>query len=698
MAADTDGAPASVPPFSFDAAADGVAVRLDPSKGGRCLIATRDFAPGEVVLRQRPYAYALTTAAAACYCDFCHRPLSPSGPSAAAEATTTALATRQQQHNHPPILRCSRCKIPAYCDQACQRSAWVAWHREECAALTAVAPRIPPLTLRLAARALWRRRREEAKGNASSSSSAWRDGGTWAEVEALRDGWADGGAAADHQQLPLPPARKVLLAQMGALLARLYSAGCGGSSDPSSSAPSFPIKEAALLLSRVALNAHALAACEGQSEPHGAALAPRCALLNHSSRPNAFQRFTRGSGGAGGRASPLEAVFVAIRPVRQGDELTVAYVDVSGGGGAVASSPLAVRRALRQGYLFDPRPEERDGGEDGRLAAALPLELGAVVSAGGGEEHEGKLEVRVLALRGEAGAQASEAARRDPRAAALTALGGGPLEGGVDVSFVVGEDSGGAEDELMALLEGGPHGGGGSGAATSSNTSNTPAQPASVVSAVGWGPWAERDDTTRALAALARRFARAERLRARAEAEAASPSSSGPRAAARTLTAALRLLEEGDEESSSNNSTLVLRLAPTQPLPMALRAALSDALFSSAVLHSSPADQEAAWREARDGALAMERTAPTGWPALGLRLARAASLALRVAQDQEEEEGGAQERCRETAAEGAALASRALGILKASHGSGWGQGAAWIVRNQAAALDELRHMATIRGA
>jgi len=46
-----------------------------------------------------------------------------------------------------------------YADRAAERADWRDGHREECAALAACAPRVPPPTVRLAARVLWKRKR-----------------------------------------------------------------------------------------------------------------------------------------------------------------------------------------------------------------------------------------------------------------------------------------------------------------------------------------------------------------------------------------------------------------------------------------------------------------------------------------------------------------------------------------------------------
>lgn len=56
-------------------------------------------------------------------------------------------------------LRCGVCKHARYADKHTQRAAWSAGHREECAALKGCHPHLPPPTVRLVARLLWRQRR-----------------------------------------------------------------------------------------------------------------------------------------------------------------------------------------------------------------------------------------------------------------------------------------------------------------------------------------------------------------------------------------------------------------------------------------------------------------------------------------------------------------------------------------------------------
>ncbi|GFR52583.1 hypothetical protein Agub_g15176, partial [Astrephomene gubernaculifera] len=119
--------------FSDSELRDGFAVRHAPGKG-RHLIAARSFSPGAVILQQAPYAAVLTDNHTPGYCDYCFR------------------------YCERP-LRCSRSKLARYCCKEHQRAAWVAGYKTECEALVRCAPRVPPPTVRLAARILWRRAR-----------------------------------------------------------------------------------------------------------------------------------------------------------------------------------------------------------------------------------------------------------------------------------------------------------------------------------------------------------------------------------------------------------------------------------------------------------------------------------------------------------------------------------------------------------
>eukprot|EP00955_Chlamydomonas_euryale_P036706 350521-Chlamydomonas_euryale.AAC.16 len=110
------------------------ALRRSDGPLGRHLVAARAIGPGGVAASQAPYALALYDADEAVRCGHCLR----------------------LGGGDMPLLRCTKSKRARYCGRQHQAAAWAAGFRNEAAALAAVAPRCPPPTLRLAARALWR--------------------------------------------------------------------------------------------------------------------------------------------------------------------------------------------------------------------------------------------------------------------------------------------------------------------------------------------------------------------------------------------------------------------------------------------------------------------------------------------------------------------------------------------------------------
>lgn len=57
------------------------------------------------------------------------------------------------------LLRCGGCKFARYASKDSQRLAWQLHHREECVALQACNPNMPPPTVRLVAQLFWSRGR-----------------------------------------------------------------------------------------------------------------------------------------------------------------------------------------------------------------------------------------------------------------------------------------------------------------------------------------------------------------------------------------------------------------------------------------------------------------------------------------------------------------------------------------------------------
>ncbi|XP_028757593.1 histone-lysine N-methyltransferase ASHR1 isoform X3 [Neltuma alba] len=76
---------------------------------GRCLLATRDFYPGDVIISQEPYVCAPNNSSAETRCDGC-------------------FATSK-------LKKCSGCQVVWYCGSTCQRAEWKL-HRLECEVLS----------------------------------------------------------------------------------------------------------------------------------------------------------------------------------------------------------------------------------------------------------------------------------------------------------------------------------------------------------------------------------------------------------------------------------------------------------------------------------------------------------------------------------------------------------------------------------
>lgn len=112
---------------------------------GRHLVAAQHVDTAQVVLQQRPYAAVLYDDQVPLRCDWCFATAAqrPGG-------TTTTTTT---------LSRCAASKFAHYCSRQHQKAAWRAYYKQECAALLACAPHVPPPTVRLAARVLWRRAR-----------------------------------------------------------------------------------------------------------------------------------------------------------------------------------------------------------------------------------------------------------------------------------------------------------------------------------------------------------------------------------------------------------------------------------------------------------------------------------------------------------------------------------------------------------
>ncbi|KYO23857.1 histone-lysine N-methyltransferase SMYD3-like [Alligator mississippiensis] len=66
-----------------------------------------------------------------------------------------------QQFRNEDLLRCSQCKIARYCGKRCQKEDWQD-HKRECKCLKSIEPNIPPDSVRLVGRIVFKLLRESA--------------------------------------------------------------------------------------------------------------------------------------------------------------------------------------------------------------------------------------------------------------------------------------------------------------------------------------------------------------------------------------------------------------------------------------------------------------------------------------------------------------------------------------------------------
>ncbi|PNW88146.1 hypothetical protein CHLRE_01g016450v5 [Chlamydomonas reinhardtii] len=360
---------------------DGFAVRYSPGKG-RHLVAARAFAAGEVVLQQEPYAAVLSDEMTPGVCDHCFR------------------------HCARP-LRCGRSRLARYCCRAHQAAAWgPGGYRAECEALVRCAPRVPPPTVRLAARVLWRRARDlehkkqqqqqQQFGTApvatasqptapapapaapapapptahahhdpphdSDHEGLWALCSHWESLDARRRGMYAQLAVVTWQYMfgtpdgPLPPA------DGDEAVAAASSSSTGAAAGAATAAwPGF--KEVAQLLARLAVNCHTV--CDEELRPLGTALYPSGALANHSCRPSTVQVFR-------GRTLQLRA----LRPLAPGQEVTLCYLEP-------AATAQERREALWDSYCFDVAAPATSGGAGAGAGAGAGGADGAGATAAG---------------------------------------------------------------------------------------------------------------------------------------------------------------------------------------------------------------------------------------------------------------------------------------------------------------------------
>ena len=269
--------------------------RVAGGGGQRRLIAAQRIAGGHVVLVEEPYAAVLRSAHVQQRCD---RTFEPS-------ASGDALKV------------CPQSRVTRYSSRAAQRAA----QREGYGGPEAVALRrcatsaMPPASVRLAARILWR-------ANAEGSGAAARGPSLPPAVALL------------HHHACTDVAAAAAIASAAHAVLALYASGFGAAEaalraaatdDASAARRGAELRLAVRLLARLASNAHTVTEARETDTSIGLALYLTAAMVNHACAPNSVQLFR-------GRSIVLRAV----RPIEAGEEITIAYCDL-------VSSPLQVR-------------------------------------------------------------------------------------------------------------------------------------------------------------------------------------------------------------------------------------------------------------------------------------------------------------------------------------------------------------------
>ncbi|XP_065880933.1 histone-lysine N-methyltransferase ASHR1 isoform X2 [Euphorbia lathyris] len=213
----------------------GLCVSNSPEKG-RCLITSKDFSTGEVIISQEPYVCASNNSPTELRCDACY--------------------------SSANLKKCSACQVVWYCGSSCQKLEWKL-HRLECIALSKLDKErrkfVTP-SIRLMVRLYLRRKLQNEKVITATATD------NYILVQALVAHMKD----IDEKQL-------LLYAQMANLVSLILQW------------PDINIKEIAENFSKLSCNAHTI--CDSELRPLGTGLYPVISIINHSCLPNAVLVF-----------------------------------------------------------------------------------------------------------------------------------------------------------------------------------------------------------------------------------------------------------------------------------------------------------------------------------------------------------------------------------------------------------------------
>ncbi|KAI1895859.1 hypothetical protein AGOR_G00111100 [Albula goreensis] len=184
------------------------------------------------------------------------------------------------------LLRCSQCKTARYCDAGCQKRSWPE-HKVECQRLKHLHPAIPPDSVRLVAKIVFRLVRRSHKPSEDLYT-----------LEELESHLSEMSAEKRRELEDLGIALRMYLKDEAEDLLQLPPG-----LDPIS------------IIAKVTCNCFSIS--DGELQEVGVGLYPSMSLLNHACRPNCVMVFE-------GRTLRLRAV----RDIQPLEELTISYTDV----------------------------------------------------------------------------------------------------------------------------------------------------------------------------------------------------------------------------------------------------------------------------------------------------------------------------------------------------------------------------------
>lgn len=255
---------------------------------GHGLIAAHDFSPrAQLLFVQRPLILALESSQLQITCYACLR------------SQDAQVASDGSQPEDIDLKTCAGCRTVRFCNKACQKHAWIAYHKHECKIFAKLQPRILPTTVRGIMRILLQRK------NGLVTDEEWE------QLAGLESHQEDLSTSGGERWQDISLMSKAI---------QTYS----GTSES--------LDTIVRLCCTMMVNSFTLTS--PTFDPMGIVLDPLPAMMNHSCDPNAVVRFDITSSP---KPKPIPKVhhgsisIHALRPISKGEEIHVTYIDATVG-------------------------------------------------------------------------------------------------------------------------------------------------------------------------------------------------------------------------------------------------------------------------------------------------------------------------------------------------------------------------------